>query len=184
MAFSGVIVYGNKFLSTKAETLQNKKAEYKSIESKQLATTKLKKDIAKYSDLNDVMIAVVPQEKDQAKTVREILQISNLTGVPIGSFNFPSSNLGSPSTPRSLQAGNGTMSQTIKVPGVEGVEQMQITVVSASPVPYPKFISFLEKLEQNRRTSQVSSVTISPDKENRDLIRFSLIVNVYIRKAV
>ena len=54
VAFSGVIVYGNKFLSTKAETLQNKKAEYKSIESKQLATTKLKKDIAKYSDLNEI----------------------------------------------------------------------------------------------------------------------------------
>lgn len=181
--FVATLVYGNKFLTTKSSVLNTRKVERTKLENTQQSLAKTQKDILKYSELNEIMAGVVPQEKDQARTVREIIKIAESSGVAISSFSFPSSTLGSSGTTRTQATSPGSMSQTTRVEGVDGVEQMQITITSALPVPYDNFLGFLQKLEQNRRTSQVSSVTITPEPQNRSLIRFSLIVNVYIKKV-
>ncbi len=173
------LVFGNKYLDKQNTKLTNLKLEYQNLDTVQHSLINAKKDIAEYQDLVNTVEAIVPQEKDQARTVREIVNIAAVSGVKIDSFNFPSSTLGNAATANAAT----TTSQTQAVEGISGVERMEITINSTTPVSYQKFIDFLQRLEQNRRTSQVSSITISPESDNRDYIRFSLIVNVYIKKA-
>ena len=52
---------------------------------------------------------------------------------------------------------------------------------SSDPIPYENLITFLSKLEQNRRTSQVSSLTVTPSVDDRSKVTFSIIINVYLK---
>jgi len=61
------------------------------------------------------------------------------------------------------------------------VEKNVITVKGINKEADNNFIDFLDNLEQNRRTAQVSGVTITPDPQNPSLLSFSLVVNVYIK---
>jgi hypothetical protein len=60
---------------------------------------------------------------------------------------------------------------------------MEITVASDDnhPVPYTSVIDFLTRLEQNRRTAQVSTINVQPDAKRKDLVTFNVVVIVYIK---
>jgi len=60
---------------------------------------------------------------------------------------------------------------------------LQISVASDStkPVPYSRFITFLSALEHNRRTSQVNTITLDPNKDNSNLLSFTLGLSEYIK---
>jgi len=184
---SGValLVFGNKYLDKQNAKLTDLKVEADTLDVVQRSLVTAKKDIETYSDLAKVVNTVVPQEKDQAKTIREIVKIANESGVPITSINFPTSSLGSKAVAGAnpTTANAGTNTQTQKVDGISGVERLEITVTSGSAVRYSNFILFLQKLEQNRRTSQVSATTVTPDVTNPSNVQFSLTLNVYIKKA-
>lgn len=175
------LVYGKKMLDTQNDKLTSLKVKSGTLESVQRSLVAAKKDIESYSDIEQIGKTVVPQEKDQARTVREIIKIADESNINISSISFPSSTLGS--APGSAAAQTAT-TQTQKVDGISNVERLEVTVTSnpSAPVPYSNFITFLEKLEQNRRTSQVSNINIQPFSENRNLLTFSLVLNVYIKK--
>lgn len=181
------LVQGNKMLTQQNEKLTKLKIESSSLDQVQASLINAKKDIGEYSAIEQIAKTVVPQEKDQARTVREIVKLAAESKISIASVTFPSSNLGSAATPGSspAQAAATAVTQTKKVEGISNVEQLEITVTSetSKPVPYANFVLFLQKLEQNRRTSQVSSVNIQPTTTNRNLVTFTLILNVYIKKA-
>ena len=177
-----LFVMGNKYLEKQNTKLTSLKVEYETLDAVQRSLVKAKKDIQTYSELTKVVESVVPQEKDQAKTVREIIKIADESDVAIQSITFPSSSLGN-TTPAAAAISAGTITQTQKVPGINGVERLEITITPQKNVNYKSFITFLQKLEQNRRTSQVSSINITPISANSDSINFSLVLNVYIKKA-
>lgn len=180
------LVQGNKMLTQKNDTLTQLKLESASLDLVQASLINAKKDITEYSPIEQIAKTVVPQEKDQARTVREIIKLAGESKITISSVTFPSSTLGNaPATGGAAQAAPTSVTQTKKVDGITNVEQLEITVTSDTtrPIPYTNFIMFLEKLEQNRRTSQVTSVNIQPVPENRNLITFTLILNVYIKKT-
>lgn len=185
---SGVaaIYFGNKLLANQTSKLTDLKVEANTLEDVQRSLASAKKDIVTYSDIEQVVKTVIPQEKDQARTVREIIKIADESHITIASIGFPSSTLGTKATgntPASSTAST-TNTQTQKVDGISNVERLEITVTSdpTKPVLYSDFISFLSKLEQNRRTSQVSSINIQPNSENRTKLSFSMVLNVYIKK--
>lgn len=178
------LVYGRKALDSQNNRLTELKVEAKTLEDVQRSLINAKKDIEKYADIEQISKTVVPQEKDQARTVREIIKLAEESGISIASVSFPTSSLG-------VKAGGGTTqatatgnSQTQKVEGISNVERLEITVSSdtAKPILYTNFLGFLEKLEQNRRTAQVSNINIQPVTDNRNLLTFSLVLNVYIKK--
>lgn len=175
------IVYGKKMLNTQNAKLTDLKVESSTLEDVQRSLVTAKKDIEKYADIEKISKTVVPQEKDQARTVREIIKLAEESNIEVASVSFPTSSLGS-KTAGSAQA--GTTTQTQKVEGISNVERLEVTVSSntATPVTYTDFLSFLEKLEQNRRTSQVSNINIQPVADNRNMLTFSLVLNVYIKK--
>lgn len=180
-----VIVLGNKLLDKQNSKLTELKVEANTLDTVQQSLVKAKKDIEKYKDLAQVVETVVPQEKDQVRTIREIVQIAGESGVSIDSINFPSSTLGSSVKASGTTPGTAstTNTQTQKVDGINNVERLEITITSSKQVSYPSFILFLQKLEQNRRTAQVSSITVTPSSTDKSKVNFSLVLNVYIKKA-
>lgn len=178
------IYFGNQILAKKTAKLTELKVEAITLGDVQSSLAKAKKDITKYADIEQVVKTVIPQEKDQARTVREIVKIAGESNILIASISFPSSTLGNKTTGTAASATATTNSQTLKVDGINNVERLEITVASDSskPVLYTDFISFLSRLEQNRRTSQVGNINIIPDTVRPDYLTFTMTLNVYIKK--
>lgn len=175
------VYYGNKLLVNSSAKLNDAKLNTKVIDEQQKLLAQAKQDIAKYSDLETIAKTVVPQEKDQARTVREILKFAEDTNVPITSVTFPASNLGEVSTGKKTSDPN--LSQLQKVEGINGVYILPITVSNdtSKQVSYSNLINFLEKLEQNRRTSEVNSIGLTPNPANRSQLTYTMTINVYIK---
>jgi hypothetical protein len=190
----GIVFYGESFLQKQAEEISALKVESAVLQDQQRDLIQAKKDIDTNTELESIVKTIVPQDKDQAKTVREIVQIAQRSNVSIASISFPSSALGqqakkpptssdkdSPSSPPTATAQKDT--QIKPAEGLAGLFQMEINIQSntAQPVPYENLIDFLRKLESNRRTAQVSNLSVTPDSTNRNLVTFNLLINVYIR---
>lgn len=187
----------NKMLSQKSGTLVNHKAQSQALEQEQEGLRAAKKDIAKYAELEKIAKAIVPEDKNEAEAVRQIVKIAGENNIKLGSITFPASTLGgsgtapnatgsSSSSSGSSTTGNSkstTLSQLQPVKSIPGVYQLPITISNDSkqPVQYTKFISFLDGLEHNRRTSQVSSIVLEPDNKNRNLLNFTITINQYIK---
>lgn len=177
------VVYGKKVLNTQSDKLTELKVESGTLEDVQRSLVTAKKDIEQYADIEKISKAVVPQEKDQARTVREIIKLAEESSIKIASVSFPTSSLGAKAA-GGAPTPTTTTTQTQKVDGINGVERLEVTVSSntSNPVRYTDFLAFLQKLEQNRRTSQVSNINIQPVADDRTLLTFSLVLNVYIKK--
>ena len=184
------VYFGNSFLAKQSNKLVSLKLDSEVADQQQTSLLQAKKDIEQYSDLSDAAKAVVPQDKDQAETVREIVKIAQDNFIGLSAINFPSSTLGtiSPNSSSSSSSGGSenatpTISQVKGVSGIKGVYTMPITVQSDanSKVSYNNFIAFLHALENNRRTAQVSSINIVPDKADLSKLNFTLTLNVYLK---
>ncbi len=169
-------------LSTKTDSLSKLKAEDEALSDLQIALIRDKSDVKRYAELNQIAKAIVPQDKDQTQTVREIVNIARANGInKLTSVTFPASTLGTAGAAGA--ASTGGITQVTPVKGMSGVYALPITVANDQndSVLYTKFIAFLAGLEQNRRTAQVTSITITPDPTNSSYISFSLTINEYIK---
>lgn len=186
------VVLGDRWLAKKSNQLVNLKADNQVVETQQISLAQAKKDVQQYSELRDIAKQVVPQDKDQALATRQIVSLADQAGVKIASVSFPASNLGQAQTaagssgvtaPGTCVSSGKAVSQIKPVDNIKGLCQLDITVISdtASPISYAKLISFLMKLEQNRRTAQVSQLSIQPDSKDRTLLNFTLTITVYIK---
>jgi len=191
---AATVIVGNGMLAKKTSKLTELRLENRVIDEQKVALTQAQKDIEKYAELERIAKQVVPQDKDQVKAVREIIKFAQETGVGIAGINFPSSTLGQApvAAPKTNSTSEDTatpakpvappVTQVKPVEGLTGVYQMEITVQSVpDTASFPKLIQFLRKLEGNRRTSQVSSLNISPNQSNRNILSFNMIINVYIK---
>ena len=192
IAIIGSVFIANILLKQQSKKLYDLKLQSQVLNQQQVGLAQAKKDISKYSELEREAKAIVPQDKDQAEAVREIVNIAKSSSVSISSIIFPASSLGttaagsasssSTSTTTPTPSTKSPLSQTQQVTGLKGVYSLPITVqASGNPVSYSDFISFLDKLEQNRRTAQVTSVNIQPLATNPGQVNFTLVINAYIK---
>jgi hypothetical protein len=190
------VAYGNSLLKRKTEQLTAVKTESVALDQQQRALIQAKKDIEKYSELEIIAKSVVPQEKDQARTVREIIKLAEDEDVLIDAITFPSSSLGTaapkPATPAPTDGTTApatatpaapTTTQVKAVDGIPGLYQMEVNVTgrASQQLTYERLLAFLQRLEKSRRTSQVSSITINPQPSQRNLVSFNLIINIYLK---
>jgi hypothetical protein len=201
---AAAVYYGNSLLTARAGRLMSLKSESQVLGQQQLALLQAKQDIQRYSQLESIAKTVVPQEKDQARTVREIIALARASGVGIANIAFPSSLLGEqknpapapapadgaalaappPAAPLAAQptAPPAALTQVEPVKGIAGLFQMDINVQGSNrPVPYESLLNFLSRLEQNRRTAQVINLSVQPATADRDQVTFSLMLRVYIK---
>ena len=111
---------------------------------------------ANYSPLEKIAKIVVPQDKDQAKAVLEIVKIAGESGIKPTAINFPVSTLGNAATGASSRCrrdtGNHAWGSRPAISIAADTSQrhtrrLQPTnhhaVDATSAVPYAKFIEFL-----------------------------------------
>ncbi len=181
----GLIVgaYGaDRLLQNQSQKLINNRLQTDVLGQEQDELIQAKQDINKYQNLASITQSIVPQDKDQAETVLQIVNIANANDVVLGSITFPSSTLGL-QTGQSASSSTVSLSQLTPVKGIPGVYDLQLVIESdsTSPVPYTNFINFLTGLENNRRTALISDVSIQPNQSNRDTLSFTLTLNEYIK---
>jgi len=177
-----------KVLTKESDKLVDIKLQNRLLDEQQTALISANKLTERYASLDSIARSIVPQDKDQAKAVREIVKIADETGIKLGVISFPASTLGAlkpkavaGETPSAVVTPAET--QVKPVSGIPGVYVMEITISQdpSRPVSYTKFIDFMQRLENNRRTAQVSNVTIQPLPQDRNKLSFSMIVNAYIK---
>jgi hypothetical protein len=172
IGLAGSVYLGLTMLDEQADKLKQAEIEREAIDTQELTLLRALNEIEEFSELEGVAKSIIPQEKDQARTVREIISIAQRSGANISSISFPSSDLGDD---------DNILSQARPVTGLPGLYELEITIQDIDGTRFNQFIAFLEGLEQNRRTSQVKSVTITPDSQIRDLIDFSINLSVFIQ---
>ena len=182
MAIGIIISFISSFgiLKKSSDELVAVKLENRILDEQQSFLVKAKKDIETYKELNGIAQSVVPQDKDQARTVRDITSIASSLGIKLSSVSFPASTLGQSSK---ISGAKTAVTQVTPVAGIPKLYEMQITVQqdTGAPISYEKFLDFLSKLEKNRRTAQVTSVTIQPSTSNRNNLTFNLVLSTYIK---
>jgi hypothetical protein len=189
----------NSLLGKRADTLVGLKAKSQALTQEQLSLAGAKKSVQQYSSLEQIAQSIVPEDKDQAEAAREIVNIAAANNVSLASITFPASTLGTSTTGTTGATGSGAtatkptivdlnapsiaLSQLVAVPNIPGVYQLSISVAGDpnQPVSYISLINFLSALEHNRRTAQISNITIAPNTTNPNLLTFSLQLNEYIK---
>lgn len=183
IALLGSVFAGNYLLEKQSERLRHVKAESRATDTQKVSLAKAKNDIEQYAEINEISKSVVPQDKNQAKTVREINQIASESGIKLDQISFQNSTLGQSSSSRSGSSKTKlpAITQVQPVPGIKNVFSLEVIIASSSdPIPYYKFLEFLERLENNRRTAHVTSISISPVSAGSD-VTFSLKLNAYLK---
>lgn len=185
----------NGMLGKQSTKLVDAKAKLAALQQEQVELKQAKKDIVTYSDLYKISKVVVPENKNQAEAVRQIVKIASQNGVVLQSITFPSSTLGgsptvgsagataaTPSGPSAIGGGNPSLSQLRKVPNIPGVYVLELKVDGSTTHlnGYPELIDFLAGLEQNRLTALVSDIVILPDSQN-GTFQFTLTLDIYIK---
>lgn len=199
IGFFGSIIFGNSILKQSASSLLDLKLKSRILNEQQTALTKAKNDIEKYQDFDKIAKTVVPQDKDQAKAVREIIKMADQSNINIGSVAFPASDLGdssgtkstvnqNPDAPKSAAeqtpaSSKSAVSQAVPVPGVSGVYSLEMNIMQDSPpVTFTQLLTFLKLLENNRRTAQVTQIRIDPIPNSPNLT-FTLTINIFIKPS-
>lgn len=186
--------YGvNSLFVEHANNLTQLKAKSQALSQEQASLANAQKEVAKYAGLEQIAKSIVPEDKDQAEAVQELVKIAAANGMSLSSITFPASSLGasgpgSSATTTSSSAASpapvasaasasasakaGKLSQLQPVKNIPGVYILQITVQSDpnKPVSYSSFINFLNDLEHNRRTAQITSVSLQPSANNSSLL--------------
>jgi hypothetical protein len=197
----GSAVLGNTVFKKQFERLSELKARSKVLEQQSISLIKAKQDVENYSELNDITKQIVPQDKDQARTVREIIRIAQESNVRLSGISFQPSSLGDsrPAATATTEEGASTstspeeaanspaatdkaLTQVQPVSGIPGVFSLGITIEADEndPVSYDQFLTFLEKLESNRRTAHVGRISITPENNGTD-VTFSLTLNAFVK---
>lgn len=163
---AGVVSKSSSILGSEGEKLMTLKIEDKTLNMRLLDLVKAKKNINKYSELANITKQIVPEEKNQASVIAEIPLMAKANGIDISSINFPQSNLGVKQKKNAKTKTDTSKSQLVELPELKGVYVMSIDIGIAGdkPVTYDQILSFLKTLESNRKTAQVTNISISPNK--------------------
>lgn len=198
LAFLAILVTGLSLLGSKSQKMTELKLQSRTADEQLSSLERSKKEIDQYSYFKEVAKTVIPDDKDQAQALLEISQIANESGISLQSVSFPASSLGSRATVGSSTGGtSGTnaapslISQAKPVTGINGLYSIELTVTpetgtQVSPdklVTYPKMLDFLDRIERNRRTAQITQVNIQPvgGAGPNQLISFNLTLNIFIK---
>lgn len=198
VGFFVIAFYGLSVLGGKSRDVVNLKAQSQSVDNELANLEQSKKQIEKYSYFKDVATTVIPNEKDQAEAILEIYQMASQVGINLQSITFPTSTLGAvtttPSgTTKTTAANPKALTQAKPVTGIPGLYSLTLTITpdSSATVPadrkitYDKMLAFLNLIEDNRHTAQITQVNIqtgsASGSSDPSALSFSLTVNTFIK---
>ncbi len=184
LGFAGAFQQSTAMLKTQSEKLSDLKLTDIVLNKQKSDLDTAKRYIKEFSELEQVSKSIVPQDKDQANTIAELTSMAREADIPHVSFSFLESNLGQAGKKKNDKGPtDSNKTQVTELSDLKGVYAMAITVSNRSlnPVTYDQILRYLELLESNRRTSQVTNIEIRPDQQAQGRFHFSIILNTYIR---
>jgi hypothetical protein len=189
IATGSMLFFADSFLKKNSEKLTQYKKDEKQVQLDERVYTKANNDLKKYTQLGlrQAVDEALPKEKDQAKAVKEVLQIATVTGVKIEKIQFTDSTLGDKvKTPAANPNGqtvapSATITQAKPIPGISGVQGIEMTVGltganDKTPINYSQFTDFVDKITNNRRSMQISKLTIQPGLKKAELT-----INIFVK---
>lgn len=193
-------------LSEKSRAMVDLKVKSANIDAQLINLAQAKKDVEKYKSFNDIAASVIPKDKNQVQAIADIFQIALESGISLQSVAFPTSTLGAKAAPAPTASASATqqttatpatptqsaISQAKPFSAVPGLYSLELTITPQSDeslpkdkqVTFPKFINFLSAIENNRRTAQITNVSIQPlntGSSSSELINFTLTLNIFIK---
>ena len=166
-----MLYFGTSLMKKNSENLINAKLNNVGSDTEEQTYMQARKDLQKYSGLNEVIQSVLPSSKDQAQAVQELYQIGDETGIVVDKIQFPSSTLGlTGAAAQSTTGAASSVTQAIPVTGMPNVLGITMTIdlqpSSGKSISYADLISFLQKVEMNRRFMQVTNISVESDTTN------------------
>lgn len=197
-----VLFAGSSTLGNESKKMVDLKVKSQSTQAQLDNLEQAKKQVEAYSFFKDVAQTVIPNDKDQAADVVEINNMAEESGIAIQSITFPASTLGlttstttattQPQDATSSSSTSKAISQAKPVTGIPGLYSLELTITPESDIntpankqiTYAKMLDFLNRIEDNRHTAQITSVIISPagtiNGGNKNFT-FSLTTNIFIK---
>jgi len=195
--FFAIALGGLNLLSTQSQKLVELKQQNSAANAQASSLASSKKQVEQYAYFNTVAKTVLPSDKDQAQAVLDIFRLADQAGISIANITFPASNLGAkPSAKASSDAATASsktaISQAKPVEGITGLYSLELIITpqtgigvpEAKKVSYQKFLDFLDRIERNRRTAQITQVNIQPETSASgpsQFIDFTLTINIFMK---
>src|SRR3990167_3698516 len=197
-----LVFLGLSVLSAKSTEVVDLKLKNRTTEAQLSALKIAKAEVKAYAYFKDIAKKVIPGDKDQDQAVVEIFELANEAGIKVAEINFPASNLGGTSSsstapsqtsgqtpPATNPTGSSTkspISQTEPVAGISGLYSLKATITPYGrlDVTYDKLLAFLNRLENNRRTAQITKVDLNPTELDDGSVafnNFSLEIYIFIK---
>jgi len=194
--FVAIAFMGTSIISGKSRQIADLKASENTANAQLTKLLNAQREVEKYSYFNDIAKTVIPADKNQAQAITDISTFARESGFDLESVSFPTSNLGqraaATGSKSATSGGQKTqaspVSQAKAFGGIPGLYVLPVTVTpqSGTQVPpqrqvtFPKLYNFLSKLERNRRTSQITEVSITVD-DNSPAINFTMDINLFLK---
>lgn len=163
-------VYTNKWLTNRSHDLVSVKLDTAALEEKQRNNQRAANELETYKATRQTLEKIIPENKDQAKAIGELLTIASEVGVTISNISFPTSELGTGTKATGSASTAVTQAKAVdNIPGLLGIEVTlsqidRLGSVSGSGMTYSQLLTFLESVEKNRRTMQIKTIEVLPLK--------------------
>lgn len=186
---TGLTVYaGTSLMQKSANSLVDAKLDNLEVDTQEISFVQAKKDLEKYKDISALVSKVLPKDKDQARAVSEIYRIGSESNITIDRIQFPSSTLGvktatpsgGSSSSASSPAATAGITQAKAVDGLKSVLGIDVEISSAKDMKYNDMVTFLQKIESNRRSMQIKKISVRPDLDKK-VLSFELTVTIFVK---
>lgn len=165
-SIGGMMYFSRVFLKSNADKLVAAKLELYKVDETESAYRKNQGLLQNNKDTAEILAAIAPAEKDQARAVREITQMAAESGLSVKAVRFPGSDLvitKKSTTADQKTATTQSISQAKPVPGLNNVLGIAVEVElnNSNPnaaISTDQVLTFLQKLENNRRNMRVTSI--------------------------
>lgn len=144
------------------------KLEVNTKQIKQYETTKKKVD--SLSDVNELAEKILPKQQEQSLTVAELSQFALRSRLKIVNITFKDSDEKKPV--------KGDTKKKTTIPS--GVRVVPLTIQFQEGAEYQYILDFLKYVEDNRRTMQVTNISLTPmDTDRRKFKDVTVDINLY-----
>ena len=177
IATVGMLGFSNFLMQRNSDKLVEAKLNNITYESQEQSYLQARKDLEKYASINEIIQRILPKSKDQAQAVSELYKIGDETNIAIQNIQFPSSNLGQKSS-----ASTVTQAKAVEgMPGVMGIDVIvQLMPATGDYITYDNMISFLQKVELNRRSMQIKQITVYANTAGSG-VTFDITLTIFVK---
>lgn len=174
-AGGGAFYLGDKSLQKKSLEISEEKANQEAVKTQLTIFEDSKEKVSKYGFVEELANKVLPESKLQSEVLAELTQFAANNGMTIQALTFSNGD---------ATATDPSISQTETIVGLAGVRVLNASIQFANEpaISYNNFLNFLHNVETNQRKMQVTTLSLSPNPDDSQLIASATVtVNIFLK---